>query len=56
MHRQIDAPRQQSIFDLPGEHTLRADRGKGDVLHAVAGGADDLDRNVMSQARSASAM
>ena len=49
MHRQIDGLRQQRVFNLAGEHALGADRGKGDVLHAVAGGADDLDRNLMPQ-------
>jgi hypothetical protein len=56
MHRQIDGLRQQRIFNLPGEHALGADRGEGDVLHAVAGGADDVDRNFMPQRAHASAM
>ncbi len=49
MHCQIDGVRLQRLFNLAGEHTFGADRGKSDVLHAVARGADNLNRNFVAQ-------
>jgi hypothetical protein len=47
MDGQIDGVCLQRFFNLAGEHSLGADGRKGDVLQAVASGADDLDRNFM---------
>src|SRR4029077_2578707 len=47
MHRQIDVPGEQRLFDLLREEPVAADLGKQAVLHTVASRADghNLDRS-----------
>ena len=51
MHRQIHTPLSQRLFNLLGEHPLRARFGphlrKGPFLQPVAGGLDNLDLHLM---------
>ena len=43
MHRQVDRPRQQRLFDFLGEQSLAADLRQRHVGDLVAGGLDDFD-------------
>jgi hypothetical protein len=45
---QVNAVFEQRLFNLLGKHALGADFGEGNVLDAVAGGADDFDGDFMA--------
>jgi hypothetical protein len=49
MDCQIDRSCEQRLFNFLGEHSLGSDGSKGDVLHAVTGGANNLDLNLVPQ-------
>src|SRR5580658_4059821 len=40
---EIDSPVSERLFNLFGEHALRADLLEGNILQPVAGGLDDLN-------------
>ena len=49
VHGDVDVARQQRLLHLLGEQTLAADLGERPVGHAVAGGADDDELDVVGR-------